>query len=209
LTQLEDNTVEAQKACATVLELFRKHGGNNPFILRPSAEYKHPTLIELLNRELKLAQAVEGFMRMTPFVPPNIRDPTGDLVENVARIPDPDAFVITFLAKGLKLVKTTEETKTTKTTFEVAPVEREEMKKPRIDFRGRAGPIKHARMKEFAITFEKALQQMSDPNPKYAKGAEMYVRLGFNVKGEELEKERPDLYRRAVERLTAIKPVRI
>lgn len=74
--------------------------------------------------------------------------------------------------------------------------------KPRVDFRGRAGPIKLSRMKEFAVTFEKALNQMSDPNPKYRKGAEMYVCLGFNVKGAELEAERPDLYRRAWEQLT-------
>jgi len=74
--------------------------------------------------------------------------------------------------------------------------------KPRTDFRGRAGPIKFSRMKEFAVTFEKALDEMSDRNPKYRKGAEMYVRLGFQVKGAELEAERPDLYRRAWEQLT-------
>jgi hypothetical protein len=85
-----------------------------------------------------------------------------------------------------------------KETIEPAPVE-----KPRIDFRGRAGPIKYARMKEFAVTFEKALDEMtSDRNAKYRKGAEMYVRLAFQVKGQELEAERPDLYRRAYEQLT-------
>jgi len=75
-------------------------------------------------------------------------------------------------------------------------------KKPRIDFRGRAGPIRYARMKDFEITFEKTLDDMLSPNVKYAKGAEMKVRLALEVKGEELERERPDLYRRAVEQLT-------
>lgn len=75
-------------------------------------------------------------------------------------------------------------------------------KSPRIDFRGRAGPMKYARMKDFAIGFERALEQMSSRNAKYAKGAEMYLRLGLNVKGAELEAERPDLYCRAVELLS-------
>jgi len=104
--------------------------------------------------------------------------------------PDPHASI----PEGTKITRTMTET--------IEPA------KPRIDFRGRAGPIKFARMKDFAITFEKALQEMSSPNAKYAKGAEMYVRLGLNVKGQELETERPDLYHRAVEQLTAIKPLK-
>ena len=63
-------------------------------------------------------------------------------------------------------------------------------------------------MKDLEIAANGALHEMSDPNPKYAKGAVMYLRLVLNVKGEDLEKEKPELYNQIVERLTAIKPLR-
>jgi hypothetical protein len=91
-----------------------------------------------------------------------------------------------------------------KVTVEPAP----EKKKQRIDYRGRAGPIAYARMKDLVITASGALHEMSDPNPKYQKGAVMYLRLALNVRGEDLEKEQPELYQQIVERLNVVRPMR-
>ena len=57
-------------------------------------------------------------------------------------------------------------------------------KPPRIDLRGRAGPIRIARMKELEIEIQCLLTDISDPKPGYALGARMRLRLILLVRGQ-------------------------
>jgi hypothetical protein len=83
------------------------------------------------------------------------------------------------------------------------------VKRPRIDFRGRAGPIKYARMKDLARELEIALDELLLTKAAYAKGAEMRVRLILLVRGPDLEQEKPELYERANATLTRLRAVTV